>query len=87
MQSSERRLLARSGLVSAWNRRFYDALSRKDLREFLSQLGVFGVIAGGLLVLNVAQGWLNLAIKVKLREALVRDLFDEWLKPLRLPPC
>ena len=73
--------------LNAWNRPFYDALSRKDLREFLSQLGVFGVIAGGLLVLNVAQGWLNLAIKVKLREGLVRDLFDEWLKPLRLPPC
>lgn len=69
--------------LNAWNRPFYDALSRKDLREFLSQLGVFGVIAGGLLVLNVAQGWLNLAIKVKLREGLVRDLFDEWLKPLR----
>src|SRR5271166_2319863 len=69
--------------LNAWNRPFYDALSRKDLREFLSQLGVFGVIACGLLVLNVAQGWFNLAIKVKLREGLVRDLFDEWLKPLR----
>src|SRR5260370_10170588 len=69
--------------LNAWNRPFYDALSRKDLREFLSQLGLFGVIAGGLPVLNVAQGWLNLAIKVKLREGLARDLFDEWLKPLR----
>jgi putative ATP-binding cassette transporter len=57
--------------LNAWNRPFYDALSRKDLREFLSQLGLFGVIAGGLVVLNVAQGWLNLAIKVKLREGLV----------------
>ena len=41
----------------------------------------FGFIAGGLLVLNVAQAWLNQATKVKLREGLVRDLFDEWLKP------
>src|SRR3984885_13788229 len=69
--------------LNAWNRPFYDSLSRKDLREFLSQLGVFGVIAGGLLILNVTQGWLGLAIKVKLREGLVRDLFEEWLKPLR----
>ena len=44
---------------------------------------VFGVIAGGLLVLNVAQAWLNQTTKVKLREGLVCDLFDEWLKPRR----
>ena len=55
----------------------------RDLREFLDQLMVFGVIAGGLLVLNVAQAWLNQMTKVKLREGVVRDLFDEWLKPRR----
>jgi putative ATP-binding cassette transporter len=69
--------------LNAWNQPFYDALARKDLREFLHQLAVFGLIAGGLLILNVAQTWLNQATKVKLREALVRDLFDEWLKPRR----
>jgi putative ATP-binding cassette transporter len=69
--------------LNAWNQPFYDALSRRDLRQFLAQLGVFGIIAGALLVLNVSQGWLNLALKVKLREGLVRDLLDEWLKPLR----
>jgi putative ATP-binding cassette transporter len=35
------------------------------------------------LVLNVAQAWLNQATKVKLREALVQDLFDQWLQPRR----
>ena len=40
--------MARSGF-NAWNRPFYDALSRKDLQEFLAQLSVFGVIIGGLL--------------------------------------
>src|ERR1700745_4101524 len=69
--------------LNAWNRPFYDALARKDLQEFLSQLGVFGVIAGALLVLNVAQTWLTQATKVELREGLVRDLLDEWLKPRR----
>ena len=69
--------------LNAWNRPFYDALAHKDFRGFLVQLMVFGVIAGGLLVLNVAQAWLNQAIKVKLRQGLVRDLFDEWLKPRR----
>jgi vitamin B12/bleomycin/antimicrobial peptide transport system ATP-binding/permease protein len=70
-------------VLNAWNRPFYDALSRKDLRNFLGQLMVFGLIAGGLLVLNVAQTWLNQAVKVKLREGLVRDLLNEWLKPRR----
>jgi vitamin B12/bleomycin/antimicrobial peptide transport system ATP-binding/permease protein len=70
-------------MLNAWNRPFYDALSRKDLQHFLEQLMVFGVIAGGLLVLNVVQTWLNQALKVKLREGLVRDLLNEWLKPRR----
>ena len=69
--------------LNAWNRPFYDALARKDFPEFLRQLMAFGVIAGWLLVLNVTQAWLNQAIKVKLRESLVRDLLDEWLKPRR----
>jgi len=69
--------------LNAWNQPFYDALARKNFPEFLQQLVVFAFIAGGLLVLNVAQSWLNQAIKVKLREGLVRDLFDEWLKPRR----
>jgi putative ATP-binding cassette transporter len=69
--------------LNAWNQPFYDALARKNFPEFLEQLMAFAVIAGGLLILNVAQSWLNQAIKVKLREGLVRDLFDEWLKPRR----
>ena len=59
--------------LNAWNRPFYDALAHKNLDEFLVQLMVFGTIAGGLLVLNVAQAWLNQKAKVKLREGLWRD--------------
>jgi len=69
--------------LNAWNQPFYDALSHKDFRGFLKQLTVFGALAGGLLVLNVAQAWLNQMTKVRLREGLVRDLFNEWLKPRR----
>jgi putative ATP-binding cassette transporter len=69
--------------LNAWNRPFYDALARKDLGDFLDQIMVFGVIAGGLLVLNVAQAWLNQMTKLRLRRGLVRDLFEEWLKPRR----
>jgi vitamin B12/bleomycin/antimicrobial peptide transport system ATP-binding/permease protein len=69
--------------LNAWNRPFYDALARKDLHHFLVQLIAFSVIASALLILNVAQAWLTQATKVRLREGLVHDLFDEWLKPGR----
>jgi putative ATP-binding cassette transporter len=69
--------------LNAWNQPFYDALARKDLVAFGEQIIVFAVIAGALLALNVGQMWLNRMAKVKLREGLVRDLFDEWLEPRR----
>src|SRR5215469_10877031 len=69
--------------LNAWNQPFYDALTRKDLSEFLRQLGVFAWLAGILLVLNVSQVWLNQSIRIVLRQGLVQDLLDEWLKPLR----
>src|SRR6202011_4667803 len=53
--------------LNAWNQPFYDALSHKNLSGFLRQLMVFGVIAGALLILNVAQAWLNQMTKVRLR--------------------
>lgn len=69
--------------LNSWNQPFYDALSRKDLAAFLHQLVVFTVIAACLLTLNVAQVWLNQTTKIKLRERLTRDLFDQWLEPKR----
>ena len=69
--------------LNAWNQPFYDALTRKDLSAFLRQLGVFARLAAVLLVLNVSQVWLNQTTRVVLRQGLVHDLLDEWLKPLR----
>jgi putative ATP-binding cassette transporter len=70
-------------LLNAWNQPFYDALSRKDVSAFIVQLGVFAELAGALLVLNVAQAWLNLKSKLISRKGLVEDLAAEWLAPLR----
>lgn len=70
-------------LLNRWNQPFYDALARRDMQDFLHQLSVFAAIAGGLLVLNVGQTWLNQMIRLKLREALTLDLIDEWLRPAR----
>jgi len=69
--------------LNAWNKPFYNALSRKDFAEFLYQIVIFGVIAGALLVLNVAQAWLREMSKLKLRDELTHDLFTQWLVPRR----
>jgi vitamin B12/bleomycin/antimicrobial peptide transport system ATP-binding/permease protein len=69
--------------LNSWNKPFYDALSLKDFAGFLHQLLVFGVLAGALLTLNVAQAWLREMTKLKAREDLTRDLFDQWLVPRR----
>ncbi|HXW73899.1 MAG TPA: ABC transporter ATP-binding protein/permease [Steroidobacteraceae bacterium] len=69
--------------LNAWNRPFYDALTHKEVPEFLRQLVVFAEIAAVLLVLNVGQVRLNQTLRVVLRQGLVHDLLDEWLKPLR----
>jgi vitamin B12/bleomycin/antimicrobial peptide transport system ATP-binding/permease protein len=69
--------------LNAWNQPFYDAIERKDLPTFFYQLGVYGVIAGFLLILNVSQTWLNQTLRMKLREGLTRDLFEQWLIPRR----
>ena len=69
--------------LNRWNQPFYDALSHRDFAEFLVQLGVFGIIAGALLVLSVAQRWLTEMLKLKLREGLTRDLIENWMLPRR----
>src|ERR1700688_3183421 len=69
--------------LNDWNKPFYDALSHRDFAQFLEQLGVFGLIAGALLVLNVAQRWLGETLKLRLRQGLARDLIQNWMRPGR----
>ena len=70
-------------ILNRWNQPFYDALERRDLRAFFHQLMIFAEIAGGLLILNVSQTWLNQMLRLKLREGLSRDLIGEWMRPRR----
>ena len=69
--------------LNSWNQPFYDALSHRNFNGFLAQLGVFGIIAGALLVLNVGQRWFGETLKLKLREGLAHDLIQNWLVPGR----
>src|SRR3546814_13736079 len=69
--------------LNTWNGDAYDALERKDRGVFGHQLVVFLAIAGGLLVLVVAQTWFNEMLKVRVREWLTHRIVDEWLVPGR----
>jgi vitamin B12/bleomycin/antimicrobial peptide transport system ATP-binding/permease protein len=69
--------------LNSWNQPFYDALSRRNMGQFLTQLGVFGIIGGTLLSLNVGQKWLGETLKLKLREGLAHDLIANWMLPGR----
>ncbi len=69
--------------LNAWQGAFFDALGARALPAFLTQLAVFVPIMGVLLVLVVAQTWLQEITKVRLREWLTHDLLDQWLAPRR----
>jgi putative ATP-binding cassette transporter len=69
--------------LNIWQGNFYDALEQKNISAFGRQLLVFFAIVGILLVLVVSQTLLHELLKVRLREWLTRDLFDQWLVPGR----
>ena len=65
--------------LNIWQRDFYEAIEQRHIADFMTQLMVFAVIAGGLLVLVVSQTWLRAMVDVRLREWLTHDLLDQWL--------
>jgi putative ATP-binding cassette transporter len=67
--------------LNNWQGNIYDAIGTKDLSIFARQAGIFLVIAGVLLCLNVAQTWLTELLKVRLRRAITFNLLARWLKP------
>jgi vitamin B12/bleomycin/antimicrobial peptide transport system ATP-binding/permease protein len=69
--------------LNSWQGAFYDAIEQRHVAAFITQLLVFAVIAGGLLVLVVALTWLREMTNVRLREWLTHDLLDQWLAPKR----
>ncbi len=70
-------------ILNDWNQPFYDAITRRDIDDFLYQLGVYFVIVACLLVLDVSQRWLTETIKFRMREGLTRDLLKLWMAPRR----
>ena len=71
-------------LLNKWNGEFFDAISRKDLPDFLAHIGTFLPIVAVLLALTVSQTFMQERLKFRLREWISRHLLDEWLRPMRI---
>ena len=50
--------------LNSWQGAFYEAIEQRHVPAFITQLMVFAVIAGALLVLVVSQTWLRAMIDV-----------------------
>jgi putative ATP-binding cassette transporter len=69
--------------LNEWNGSFFDALQQRNLGALWHELMIFGMVIGTLLVLVVAQTWMQSMLKVRLREWLTHHLLDNWLVPGR----
>jgi putative ATP-binding cassette transporter len=69
--------------LNTWQKNFYDALAQREFWIFAEQLGVFAVVAGFLLVLNVGQSWINALLRIRMRETISENLLAEWYRPGR----
>jgi putative ATP-binding cassette transporter len=69
--------------LNEWNGSFFDALQERNFGALAHELLVFGAVIGTLLVLVVAQTWMQSMLKVRLREWLTHHLLDNWLVPGR----
>jgi putative ATP-binding cassette transporter len=66
---------------SEWNNTFYDALQAHDLKVFWQQLGVFGLLATGYIVMAVLRLVLQQRLVMRWREGLTGQLLARWLRP------
>lgn len=69
--------------LNTWQGSFYDSIEGRNVAEFLQQILIYGVLAGTLLVLVVAQTWGVEQMKIALRRLITVRLLDSWLVPKR----
>lgn len=66
-------------LINDWNRLFYDALQNKDARIFWEQLGRFGYLAFGYMIVMVYKFYLTQRLQMDWREWMTQSLLNKWL--------
>ena len=66
-------------LLNDWNRVFYDALQNRNAEVFWHQLGVFGLLAAGYILIAVYRFYLTQLLELRWRAWMTRDYLQRWL--------
>jgi putative ATP-binding cassette transporter len=66
-------------LFNDWNRRFYDALEKKDQAAFWSEITIFTVLAFGFIAAGVARAIVSPYLRLRWRRWLTRRYLAHWL--------
>src|SRR5262245_31734420 len=66
-------------LFNSWNRRFYDALERKDEAAFWREILIFSVLAAGFIVVGVSRAVVSPYLRLRWRRWLTGQYLAHWL--------
>src|SRR3954452_20919677 len=62
-----------------WNKEFYDALQQRNEGKFLSQLGIFAILATIYILVAVYRLYLNQMLQIRWRRWLTEHYISDWL--------
>jgi putative ATP-binding cassette transporter len=65
--------------INQWNNAFFNAIQNKDAPEFFKQLGIFGLLAFGAVVISVYALYLNQMLQIGWRRWLTERYVTSWL--------
>src|SRR5688572_24779574 len=63
-----------------WNRDFYNTFENRDQAEFFRQLGKFGLLAVGWIIMAVYRLWFLQMLQIKWRTWLTDHFLEEWMQ-------
>jgi putative ATP-binding cassette transporter len=66
-------------LLNQWNNRFYNALQEKNWEGFVTEIGIFSVLATFYIGLSVYQLYLNQWLQIRWRRWMTSHYLGDWL--------
>jgi vitamin B12/bleomycin/antimicrobial peptide transport system ATP-binding/permease protein len=66
-------------LLNQWNNRFYNALQEKNWEGFVTEIGIFSLLATFYIGLSVYQLYLNQWLQIRWRRWMTSHYLGEWL--------
>jgi vitamin B12/bleomycin/antimicrobial peptide transport system ATP-binding/permease protein len=67
-------------LLNQWNNRFYNALQEKNWEGFVTEIGIFSLLATFYIGLSVYQLYLNQWLQIRWRRWMTSTYLGEWLQ-------